>query len=227
MLFQLLFDIFEFRIYLLMTVKSVYNSGVIVWQILFVFLLFPFVMFAEDFSSSLVRQVDPLRKNTIALVCTDSLELSSKETVGEVNVMRNISGERRIVEKMVFRRADGAWKLNQRLTNARIEALEVGFYDFLERFCLSRELQIEHTIFPLPITSRYEKDGSSQKKLLMPRDWEELKITQQCAAFYSIQPQRQGNNRKVYIYHRGQPKESYNFIYINKLWYLIEMEIYL
>ncbi len=210
-----------------MTVKSVYNRGLAGWQMFLAFLFFPFVMFAEDFSSALIRQVDPLRKNTIALVCTDSLELSPKESLGEVNVAHNITGERRIVEKTIFRRVNGVWKENQKLSKARLEPLEISFYDFLVSFCLSRELQIEHTIFPLPITSKYKRDGSSQKNLVMPRDWEELKITQQCAIFYSIQPQRQGNNRKVYIYHKGQPKESYNFIYINKLWYLIEMEIYL
>lgn len=210
-----------------MTVKSVYNGGVIGWQVLLAFLLLPVVAMAEDFSSALIRQVDPQRKNTIALVCTDSLGLSPKESMAEVNATFNISGERRIVEKSVFKRANGSWKLNQKLSNTRLEPLEVGFYDFLVKFCVSREMQIEHTIFPLPITNKYKKDGSSQKKLVMPRDWEDLKITQQCATFYSIQPQRQGNNRKVYIYHRGQPKESYNFIYINKLWYLIEMEIFL
>ncbi len=185
-------------------------------------LLLPMVAIAGDFASFFVRQVDAGKKRTVALVCVDSLSLG-RDRQCEVNFY---TLGQRSVEKRIYGNQSGEWGQRQRLSNARLTPVEVEFYSFLNRFSLERDFQVGRTIFPLPITYKYP-DGTSQKKLVMPRDWEEQKITQRCPTFYSVQPQRTGNNRKIYIFHQGALAEYYNFIYISKQWYLIEMEIYL
>lgn|GEM_PF-4664288 len=187
--------------------------------------LFPSVhLFAEEFSSYLFQQIDPKKKNTIGVVFTDSLGLAVNERTVDVNTY---IPNKNILEKNVYKMEyNGKWNLRQRMLNTRMEPLEKDFFAFLKDFSFSREMQISRTIFPLPVTYK-SKDGLKEKRLIMPRDWEELKIWQRSPSFRSILPLRHGNNRKVILYQQGKAKEYYNFIYINKVWYLIEMEVYI
>ena len=187
--------------------------------------LFPSVhLFAEDFSSYLLQQIDPKKKNTVSVVFTDSLGLAVNERTVDVNTY---IPNKNILEKNVYKMEyNGKWNLRQRMLNTRMEPLEKDFFTFLKDFSFSREMQIARTIFPLPVTYK-SKDGSKEKRLIMPRDWEELKIWQRSPSFRAILPLRHGNNRKVILYQQGKAKEYYNFIYINKVWYLIEMEVYI
>lgn len=181
-------------------------------------------LYAEDFASFFFRQVDPKKKISMGVVYTDSLGLSASETTVDVNVY--LPNKNRLEKDVYKKEQNGKWNLRQRMVATRMEPLEKSFFDFLKEFSYNRDIQISKTIFPLPVSYK-GKDGIVQKKLIMPRDWEDLKIWQNCPSFRSVLPMRQGNNRKVLIYQGGKIKEYYNFIYINKVWYLIEMEVYI
>ena len=93
------------------------------------------------------------------------------------------------------------------------------FVDFLAQFSINKEFQINHTIFPLPVTRPNPKE---KKKLLLPRDWEHLSFAKIYPQIVFLHPDREANNRKIYIYQMGRLTQVFNFIRINKQWYLIE-----
>ena len=61
-----------------------------------------------------------------------------------------------------------------------------------------------------------------KKKLLLPRDWEHLSFAKIYPQIVFLHPDREANNRKIYIFQKGRLTQVFNFIRINKQWYLIE-----
>ena len=192
------------------------------WVLLFPLFFFIHAYGEEEFSSYFIDYVDHGKKATVGVVCIDSFALNNKETSCEVTFYK--TSQKSVERRMLFQNK-GGWRTASKDLGPKMNEQDQVFIDFINQFSSSKEFQFNHIIFPLPVRVK-EADGASKKKLVMPRDWEMLNYSQLCNMLYTIQSGREGNNRKIYIYHRGVLQAFYNFIYINKNWYLIEIEIF-
>lgn len=181
-----------------------------------------YVYGGDNFTACFLNYVDNVKKTTVAVVCIDSISMDVKETNCEIAYY--IPSQKSIEKTLLFQK-NGNWKASKKELPRKMSEQDQDFVNFIYIFSTNKEYQINHIIFPLPVTMK-EQSGGTKKKLVMPRDWENLQISQKCTTLCTIQSGRDGNNRKIYIYRQGELKEFYNFIYINKNWYMIEMEVY-
>lgn len=120
-----------------------------------------------------------------------------------------------------FKRGGGKWIYS----NSKSQVLAKDSYDefpeFILQFTQNKEFQINHTIFPFPINT-YEGKTQTNRKLIMPRDWNQLDLLSSYPQMIHYKSDQTGNNRKIYIIQKGRVTDMYNFIRINKQWYMIE-----
>lgn len=123
--------------------------------------------------------------------------------------------------KTTFVQKNNKWSFSNE-SPANLQKMEQkDFVEFLQQFSNNKEYQINHTVFPFPINIMNGKE-QVRRKLIMPRDWEQIRFTDNYPQTYLFKVQNDGSNRKIHIYRNGTMVEMYNFIRINKQWYLIE-----
>lgn len=154
--------------------------------------------------------------NDFMIVCSDSLNYSVSTNESWTALY---SYHTKQLIKQQFIKSGKQWKLSQYKTEPYSTMYQKEFVDFLAQFSINKEFQINHTIFPLPVTRPNPKE---KKKLLLPRDWEHLSFAKIYPQIVFLHPDREANNRKIYIYQMGRLTQVFNFIRINKQWYLIE-----
>lgn len=177
----------------------------------------------EDFLWTFMNHVDKNRKQTVVVICSDSIDLNKSESYCEVSEMLFSHAEG---TRQMFVNQKGRWQIGKKESGVKLGEQDQSFVSFILQFVQDREFQVNRTVFPLPISYPLMTGSASKKKLVMPRDWENVKLSQRSSKFYLLQSGRHANNRKIYVLQGGIKKEYYNFIYINKNWYLIEMELY-
>lgn len=121
----------------------------------------------------------------------------------------------------IFKRGGGKWIHSTGKTTVVSKDGYDEFVEFLSQFSGNSEFQINHTIFPFPTNVMSGKE-QTKRRLTMPRDWNLLNFSQAYPQMIHFKSDNKGNNRIIYIYRKGKMAEMFNFIRINKQWYLIE-----
>ncbi len=156
------------------------------------------------------------QKNFV-IVSIDSLQF------GEVNsgTTALINLKKKDVTKTNFTKKGSKWSYSSEATIPMQRFEQNEFFDFLQRFSSNKDFQINHTVFPFPINTLKGKE-QTKRKLIMPRDWDHLSLSESYPQVLLFKATSNGNNRKMIIFRNKEIKEEYNFIRINKQWYLIE-----
>lgn len=190
-------------------------------------LLVPFQMSAgEELSSHIIHSLlsgnkkspypADIHKNFV-IISIDSLQF------GEVNTGTTalVNYKKKDVTKTVFTKKNNKWS-HVTETATPIQRFEQNeFVDFILRFSSNKDYQINHTVFPFPINTIKGKE-QTKRKLIMPRDWNHLPLSESYPQILLFKTTTDGNNRKMLIFRNKEMKEEFNFIRINKQWYLIE-----
>lgn len=156
--------------------------------------------------------------STIAMLCADSINTPSL-TKGEQKIaMLDLASKD--CRTYNFSANGKSFLLNKGTSNTNEDH---EFIAFLNEYTRNHDLQMKRTIFPFPIRSFKDgKEGSS--KLLMPREWNYLNFNTICPQIAIMKNVDDATNRRIYIYNENKLKQIYNFICINRKWYLIEVE---
>lgn len=191
-------------------------------------LLFGFCQIAEgeELSSHIVNNIliggkkSPYPKaNTkkFAVICADSLSFGNAEK----GCTALLDFNEKTYTKTYFVQKSNKWSFSNEVP-ANLQKIEQkDFVEFIQQFSNNKDYQINHTVFPFPVNTMNGKE-QIKRKLIMPRDWEQLPFSNTYPQMYLFKAQSDGSNRKIYIYRNGVISEMYNFIRINKQWYLIE-----
>ena len=129
--------------------------------------------------------------------------------------------KKRSVVETTFKRGGGRWNYSNGKAYAIGKEAYDEFPDFILQFSQNKDFQINHTIFPFPVNVFVGKE-QAKRKLIMPRDWDPVELTNLYPQMIHFKSDEKGNNRKIYIYQKGRMASMYNFIRINKNWYMIE-----
>ncbi|MBR3519235.1 MAG: hypothetical protein IKN77_03850 [Paludibacteraceae bacterium] len=190
-------------------------------------LLFPLQISAgEELSSHIINSLlsgtkkspypADIHKNFV-IISIDSLQF------GEVNMGTTalVNFKKKDVTKTTFTKKNNKWNQATEATVPIQRSEQNEFIDFILRFSSNKEYQINHTVFPFPINTLKGKE-QTKRKLIMPRDWNHLSLSESYPQILLFKTNTDGNNRKMLIFKNKKIKEEYNFIRINKQWYLIE-----
>lgn len=168
----------------------------------------------------------PLRlqsKTSLPMVYVDSLGMAtrgSEVTVFVVSMMKNSS------VSYTFVRRNG-WQLISQQKGAE-NGCDVDFVSFLKEYSKDETFQKKRTIFPFPYRSSGKNRNKAETNLLMPREWEQFDFIALYPSLCLICPAESlsANNRRLVVMKGGRLATLFNFIKINKKWYLIEIEDY-
>ena len=160
--------------------------------------------------------------NQIALLCADSLSGASAGA-GEKKISF-VSLQQKSGISYSFGRTGRRWLLHAGQSVTAGKSADNEFLNFLTEYSRNRDFQMKHTIFPFP--QRYIKGGRESSKLLMPREWPYLSFAGICPQLGVFENSGNATNRRLYIYHGTRLSQIYNFIRINRNWFLIEVENY-
>jgi|GEM_PF-3303330 hypothetical protein len=125
------------------------------------------------------------------------------------------------VTKTIFTWKSGKWNYTNEAPTSLQKSEQNEFIEFIQHFSDNKEFQINHTVFPFPINTLHGKE-QTKRKLIMPRDWDHLSISDSYPQLLFFKTTADGSNRKITIFKNKEISEEYNFIRINKQWYLIE-----
>lgn len=168
----------------------------------------------------------PLRLATpanVPILCSDSLELVSQQK--EVNVSVVDMMKMKSVQ-YVFEKKSGSWRMISSAKDADFGG-DRDFVDFLVQYSQDVDFQKKRTIFPFPYrTYKENRSNELDSKLMMPREWEPFDFVALFPSLCLFTSERSvaANNRRLFVMKNGDPYLYFNFISINKKWYLIEME---
>ncbi|MCQ2217717.1 MAG: DUF4348 domain-containing protein [Paludibacteraceae bacterium] len=188
--------------------------------------LFPFQ--SESGVVKSAKSYQPLRLATpvnIPIVCTDSLNLVSSQKVVNVSVVNMLDIKS---TQYSFEKKNEKWKLASSGKDADYGG-ERDFVEFLMQYSRDVDFQKKRTIFPFPYRIYKEnKSNELSSKLMMPREWEPFDFVALFPSLcvFSYDKSASVNNRRLFVMKNGSPYLFFNFISINKKWYLIEMEEY-
>lgn len=165
-------------------------------------------------------------KRNVAILCSDSLQKISGSSYPSVAI-HNLKSRKSQV--CLFERKGKEWKLAEVSNLSGAEVSDAEFVSFLCDYSKDADLQMKRTIFPFPIRNYSKKSKEMQETtLLMPREWNMLDFCNSYGeiCLFDTKDLSVANNRRFAIYRDGSLAEIYNFIRINKKWYLIEKEIW-
>lgn len=152
-----------------------------------------------------------------ALITIDSIQFGATNQ----GAISYIDFKQKSKTETTFKRGNGKW-IQSTGKSASLNKEDFNdFTDFLLQFSQNKEFQINHTIFPFPANTFVGKEQTN-RKLTMPRDWNHLNFTANFPQMIHFKSTGEGNNRKICIYKMGRMTDMYNFIRINKQWYMIE-----
>ena len=128
----------------------------------------------------------------------------------------------------VFEQRDKRWKLISYKSEDIQHLQEAEFLNFLMQYSKDESFQMKHTIFPFPyrVYKFPKRDSDPENRLLMPREWEPLDFIAIFPSLCIFNSDNQAPNRQLYVFRNGKAAQFFNFIRINKKWYLIEIEEY-
>lgn len=176
-------------------------------------------------SNKSYNPVNFLTRNNIPILCSDSLNAIMKTAEPLVSI---IQFNKESAVDYTFEQKDKSWKLaafkNEDIQNLR----DADFLNFLSQYSKDESFQMKHTIFPFPYRTykSAKKDSDPENKLLMPREWEALDFTAIFPSICIFNSDNTAPNRQLFVYRIGKIAQFFNFIQINKKWYLIEIEEY-
>jgi hypothetical protein len=166
-----------------------------------------------------------LTRSNIPILCADSLNAIARTLAPTVSI---IQFNREIANDYLFEPRNRRWKLisykNENLQNLK----ESEFLNFLIQYSKDESFQMKHTIFPFPyrVYKSVKRDSDPDNRLLMPREWESLDFMAIFPALCVFNSNSQAPNRQLFVFRNGKTAQFFNFILINKKWYLIEIEEY-
>ncbi len=166
-----------------------------------------------------------LSRNNIPILCSDSLNAIEKSSSSVVSI---VQFNKEAAINYVFEERNKKWKLisgkNESLQNLQ----EADFLSFLMQYSKDESFQMKHTIFPFPyrIYKSSKKESEPENKLLMPREWESLDFIAMFPSLCIFNSNNTATNRQLFVFKNGKMAQFFNFIRINKKWYLIEIEEY-
>lgn len=166
---------------------------------------------------------DYANRQLIGVVCADSL---SGATVGlqKVNVSLLGTANRQGFSYQFVKNGSSYRLLSAHLVNG-VKAADADFLSFLTEYSTNRDFQMKRTIFPFPL--RYFSGNKEvDSKLVMPREWSYLDFSTQLPQLCVLENSQDKTNRRIYVYSASKLSRIYNFIYINRKWFLIEVENY-
>ncbi|MCQ2192233.1 MAG: hypothetical protein MJZ23_05145 [Paludibacteraceae bacterium] len=160
-------------------------------------------------------------KASVAMLCADSISIAAPSKadvqVSLVNQSTKESGS------FTFAHSGRSFVLKE-VENGK-PMVDNDFLSFLSEFSRNNDFQIKRTIFPLPIR-QFRNGKEASNNLLMPRDWSYMNFTAKWPQICVFSNVENSNNRRLYIYKGEHVSQIYNFISINRKWYLIEVENY-
>lgn len=166
-----------------------------------------------------------LSRNNIPVLCSDSLNAIMKSPSSVVSI---VQFNKETSNNYLFEQRNKKWKLISS-QNEEIQHLqESEFLNFLMQYSKDEPFQMKHTIFPFPyrIYKSFKRDNDPENKLLMPREWESLDFMAIFPSLCIFNSNNQAPNRQLFVFKNGKAAQFFNFIRINKKWYLIEIEEY-
>lgn len=157
--------------------------------------------------------------NSMAILCADSVNTPVAPNASPTLFALSFPG--RAGNSYTFAPSGRSYLLKEARTLK--ENVDYDFLTFLAEYSHNHDFQIKRTIFPIPL--RHFKGGTEgDSKLLMPREWDYLDFGAIAPQIYLYNNLADANNRRLYIYNRGKLGKIYNFISINRKWFLIEVE---
>jgi hypothetical protein len=165
-----------------------------------------------------------LTRNNIPILCADSLNAISQLSNPVVSI---VSLTKETAIDYTFEKGNKSWKLtsyrNENMQNLR----DAEFLNFLIQYSKDESFQMKHTIFPFPYrTYKAGKKGEPENNLLMPREWETLDFAALFPSLIVFNSNNQLPNRQLFVFKNKKITHFFNFIRINKRWYLIEIGEY-
>ena len=168
------------------------------------------------------KPVVPFIQQAAAIICADSIEAASAGRNTAVNMvnMPQMAGQ-----KMSFARHGATWRLKERQARqAQMATTDGDFLSFLVTYSTDHDFQMKRTIFPVPVHQKGK--GSEETQLQMPRNWSYISFTAMFPQMCVMDNNSTAKNRRLYFYQNNRLRQIYNFININKKWFLIEIENY-
>ena len=167
-----------------------------------------------------------LTRNNLPILCVDSLNAAAQQSSISVSIVQ-FNKERETAVDYLFEQKNKSWKLVSLKTENFQRLKEADFLNFLIQYSRDESFQRKHTIFPFPYrTYKSSKQDEPENRLLMPRDWTALDFTAIFPALSVFNSNVQASNRQLFVFRNGKMTQFFNFIQINKKWYLIEIEEY-
>jgi hypothetical protein len=166
-----------------------------------------------------------LTRNNIPVLCADSLNAISNLPQQAVSI---IQFNKETANNYIFEDRGNNWKLMSSHTENMQNLPDAEFLNFLIQYSKDESFQMKHTIFPFPYR-KYKtgkKDNDPQNTLLMPREWVTWNFMAIFPSLCIFNSDNQAPNRQLYVFKNGKLYLFFNFIKINKKWYMIEMEEY-
>ena len=175
-------------------------------------------------SSSYVPVVSLSRSN-IPILCSDSLGAIMKLPSSIVSI---VQFNKETASNYLFEQRNKDWKLISYKSESIQNLQEAEFLNFLMQYSKDESFQMKHTIFPFPYRTYKSSNqtGEPENKLLMPREWVTLDFVAIFPSFCIFNSNNQAPNRQLYVFKGAKTVQFFNFIRINKKWYLIEIEEY-
>ncbi len=183
---------------------------------------------AQELSSHIINNLiasgkkspyNEINTKNFVIVSIDSLPFGNTP----LGATAQINFKKKTTMETTFKKVGGRWNYSTGKTLPLTKDRYDEFADFLLQFSQNKDFQVNHTIFPFPTNRHANKSKErTDRKLTMPRDWDHLDFTNMYPQMILFKSDEKGTNRKIYIYKEGQLTDLYNFIHINKQWYLIE-----
>ena len=180
-------------------------------------------MFVKD--KTLYNPLMFLTRNNIPILCADSLNAAAiQQPALAVSI---VQFNKEAVVDYLFEKKNKNWKLVSSKNENIQKMKETDFLNFLMQYSRDESFQMKHTIFPFPYRIyKSPKHDDPENRLLMPRDWRTLDFTALFPAISIFNSKIQAPNRQLFVFRNGKMAQFFNFIQINKKWYLIEIEEY-
>ena len=163
-------------------------------------------------------------RNNIPVLCSDSLNAIMNLPSSIVSI---VQFNKDAASNYVFEQKNKIWKLVSYKSESIQNLQDADFLNFLMQYSKDESFQMKHTIFPFPYrTYKSSKRDDPENKLMMPREWVMLDLVTLFPSLCIFDSNNQTSNRQLFVFKGTKVVQFFNFIRINKKWYLIEIEEY-
>ena len=174
-------------------------------------------------SASYIPVTFPSRNN-IPVLCSDSLSAIMKLPSSVVSI---VQFNKDVANNYVFEQRNKGWKLISSKSESVQNLQEAEFLNFLMQYSKDEAFQMKHTIFPFfyRIYKSSDRNSDPETKLIMPREWAALDFVALFPSLCIFDTNNQPN-RQLFVFKGAKAAQFFNFIRINKKWYLVEIGEY-